>query len=61
MRGQSGRIVIEIDPDQKQAIYEALSSEGLTLKSWFLNQADVFLKTRHQLPIDFTLDDESDQ
>ena len=53
MRGQSGRIVIEIDPERKQAIYEALSREGLTLKDWFLGQADNFLKNRHQLPIDF--------
>ena len=46
-------IVIEIDPEQKQAIYEALSSEGLTLKDWFLGQANDFLRNRHQLRIDF--------
>jgi len=54
MIGQSGRIVIEIDPGIKQALYEALSAEGLTLKDWFLGQADEFLRNRQQLPIDFS-------
>lgn len=38
-RGNSGRIVLEVDPAEKRAIYEALAKDGLTLKDWFLYQA----------------------
>ena len=37
--GKSHRIVIEIDPDMKSDIYAALKSRGLTLKEWFIRQA----------------------
>jgi len=38
-RGESGRIVIEIDPVAKRQLYAALSLTGTTLKDWFLQQA----------------------
>lgn len=38
--GKSHRIVIEVEPDIKQQIYEALSTKGMTLKDWFLAQAE---------------------
>jgi hypothetical protein len=50
-KGNSGRIVIEIDPDFKHELYEALEVEGMTLKKWFLNNADEFLKNRSQLSL----------
>lgn len=34
----SNRVVIEIDPAQKQKIYAALKSRGLTMREWFLQQ-----------------------
>ena len=37
--GKSGRIVIEIDSDIKEQLYERLSREGLTLKDWILGEA----------------------
>ena len=49
--GPSGRIVIEIDPETKKELYQALTKENLTLKRWFLNQADEFLKDRQQLKL----------
>ena len=38
-RGKSGRVVLEIDPEEKQRLYLALELEGKTLKQWFLEQA----------------------
>lgn len=37
--GTSGRIVIELDPELKQAIHEAVKRRGLTLREWFIEQA----------------------
>ncbi len=38
--GPGGRIVLEIDPNRKKAIYARLKGRGLTLREWFLEQAD---------------------
>jgi hypothetical protein len=38
-RGESGRIVVEIDPAVKRDLYTALSASGQTLKDWFIQQA----------------------
>ena len=48
-RGSSGRIIVEVDPEFKQELYDALQKENLTLKSWFIKNADKFLKDRGQL------------
>lgn len=55
--GQSGRIVIEMDPEQKQELYAALAEDGLSLKQWFLKQAHEYLKGRHQLALDLFVTD----
>ena len=34
-KGESGRIVIEVDPHLKRQLYSALASDGSTLKAWF--------------------------
>lgn len=34
----SNRVVIEVDPAQKQKIYAALKARGLTMREWFLQQ-----------------------
>jgi hypothetical protein len=47
--GNSGRIVIEIEPDLKQELHKALRQEGLNLKAWFLENAEEFLAERGQL------------
>jgi hypothetical protein len=49
--GPSGRIVIEIDPEIKQELYQVLKMEDLTLKHWFLEQVSTLLKDKHQLPL----------
>ena len=34
----SNRVVIEVDPAQKQQIYAVLKARGLTMREWFLQQ-----------------------
>ena len=50
-RGESGRIVLEIDPSQKDDLYSALTKDGLTLKDWFLRQATQYLRNRDQMSL----------
>jgi hypothetical protein len=47
-RGESGRIVLEIDPTEKQELYCALTRDGMTLKDWFLRRATEYLRERGQ-------------
>ena len=49
--GSSGRIVIEINPETKQALYRQLKIEEMHLKQWFLNNVDGFLKRKTQLSL----------
>lgn len=44
--GTSGRIVIEIDPETKRALYSTLARDGLSLKDWFLHQAHRHLEAK---------------
>ena len=50
-KGSSGRIVIEVDPEIKHELYDALQKENMTLKDWFLKNADTFLKNKGQLSL----------
>ncbi len=51
--GTSGRIVLEIDPEQKQELYQALKKDDLNMKRWFLKQVDAYLKDQDQMALDF--------
>lgn len=53
MIGESGRIVIEIEPEIKKRLYSILSAEGLSLKEWFLSHADEFIEGNGQLKLSF--------
>ena len=48
-RSDSGRVLVEMDPSQKDELYSALTKDGLTLKDWFLRQATQYLRDRTQL------------
>ena len=50
-KGPSGRVVIEMDPDLKAELYEALEHENLNLKQWFLLNVEEFLKDRGQMSL----------
>lgn len=47
----SGRIVIEIDPEQKRELYSALALSGSTLKDWFIRSASEYCAERRQLSL----------
>jgi hypothetical protein len=49
-QGPSGRIVIDIEPEFKQLLYETLKSKGMSLKQWFLEQAET-LCVEHRQPL----------
>lgn len=50
-RGESGRIVLEIDPSDKDELYSALSKDGVTLKAWFLRQMAQYIRDQGQMPL----------
>ncbi|MEQ8924336.1 MAG: hypothetical protein RLO81_00910 [Fulvivirga sp.] len=49
--GDSGRIVIEVDPQFKKKFRKALALKEITLKDWFVKQAEEFIENNHQLKI----------
>ncbi|CAE6516719.1 hypothetical protein C8R30_1238 [Nitrosomonas nitrosa] len=51
--GASGRVVIEMDPTLKKALYSALRQNGLTLKDWFVQSAENYLTNTTQLALNF--------
>lgn len=55
--GSSGRIVIEVEPEIKRQLYSALARDGLTLKDWFLREAQSYLINTHQLKLELSLQD----
>ena len=46
VKGDSGRIVIEVDPDLKRRLYSALAMNNLTLKQWFIELAQQHLSAQ---------------
>ena len=52
-KGPSGRIVVEIDPETKKLLHEALEKEGETLKNWFLKNVETYLYDNVQLGMKF--------
>jgi predicted transcriptional regulator len=46
--GESGRIVLEIDPELKRRLYSTLALENKTLKEWFIALAVQHIDTQQQ-------------
>jgi len=42
--GESGRVVVEIEPLLKRELHSALLKDGKTLKKWFVTQAEDYLR-----------------
>ena len=55
--GQSGRIVVEIEPELKQDLYAALRQDGVSLKQWFLDNTNEYLRDRGQLSLNLMVAD----
>jgi hypothetical protein len=47
-RGDSGRIVIEVDPRLKDELYLELAKQRMTLKAWFMTKAEQFVDNSRQ-------------
>jgi hypothetical protein len=52
--GQSGRVVIELDPAIKRELYSLLAKSGMTLKDWFLSQAASYIETGGQFTLELS-------
>lgn len=50
-RGPSGKLVIEVDPRLKDALHARLAKEKVTVKEWFIRQAEDYLKGQEALPL----------
>lgn len=49
-RGPSGKLVIEIDPELKDALHARLAREKRTVKQWLVQQAEEYLRWKQALP-----------
>lgn len=49
-KGESGRVVVEIDPELKRKLYSALAIDNLTLKDWFIAEAEAFVADHSRKP-----------
>jgi hypothetical protein len=47
-KGTSGRIVVEIEPTLKRRLYSSLAMENLTLKQWFILEAEKYLQRQNE-------------
>jgi hypothetical protein len=58
--GESGRIVIEVDPHLKRELYSVLERERLTLKKWFVERANRYVASSAQMSFSFPEDRKSE-
>jgi hypothetical protein len=60
--GESGRVVLEIDPQLKRRLYSALALEHKSLKDWFIGKAEEYVQAQQQpnlfadVPVNVKLD-----
>lgn len=45
-KGQSGRIVVQVQPSLKRELHSVLALNGQTLKSWFIEAASQYISRR---------------
>jgi hypothetical protein len=60
-RGQSGRIIAELDPELKGELYVELAREGRTFKEWLTEAAKVYVTSRQQPNLFPTTDHHSEK
>jgi hypothetical protein len=46
--GDSGRVVLEIDPQLKRRLYSVLALEHQSLKQWFIGKAEEYVQAQQQ-------------
>ena len=42
-RGQSGRVVVELEPTLKKRLYSALAVDETTLKDWLIERIEKYI------------------
>ena len=47
-KGDSGRVVVDIDPALKRRLYSALAMEDSTLKEWFIESAEHYVDSKRE-------------
>jgi hypothetical protein len=47
-RSESGRVVIELDPEFKKELYSALKDDDSNLKTWFVERAMDYVEDKRQ-------------
>lgn len=45
-KGDSGRIVLEVDPELKKVLYSILAHEQQTLKGWLVDKANKHIQEK---------------
>jgi hypothetical protein len=50
-RGESGRVVIEVDPTLTRQFYSALAARNSTMKEWFIEAAKLYISEHEQPPL----------
>ena len=43
-KGQSGRVVVELEPSMKRRLYSALALDDSTLKNWLIVRIENYLE-----------------
>jgi hypothetical protein len=56
-RGQSGRIVLEVDVDLKNALYARLEEDKSTLRSWFIERAQEHIRSPRNKAVQLSMKD----
>lgn len=47
-RSDSGRVVIDLDPEFKKELYSALREDDCNLKTWFIEKASDYVEEKKQ-------------
>ncbi len=50
-RGKSGRVVVDIEPSLKARLYSELAKRELTMKEWFIENAEQLLSEGEGQPL----------
>lgn len=59
-QGKSGRIIIDVDPDFKEEVYQALRNQGFrSMKQWFVQQAEHICEESKQPSLSFAAEDQA--
>lgn len=59
-QGKSGRIIIDVEPDFKEEVYQAVRNQGFSsMKEWFIQQAEQICEESKQPSLAFVGEDKA--